>query len=403
VYVDALILRDRDTDANGSLDERLWVVQDANFNVTALVNTSGTVVERYAYDPYGVATVMNASWVTLGGSAYSWVHLHQGGRFDSVSGLYDFRNRQYSPTLGRWVTIDPMGYSAGDVNLYGYVASGPISSLDPLGLQQPGLPLPSFTYPDPLTQKLFLDPIFPHGFIDPSGASGAFPAFTPPSLLARVHPWLVGQFSKYLRYINVLGKIRGAAIPVLMDYEKWAFDLASRMEKKYKGCFDSKLIDNWNGYLIGNAIQHIAISSMLNYRFINVDKGLAHEILETHEFIDNYYGGSLDSIIDRYHNGKGAQLVGLVYLAHRLANGDQPMILDIESFKSQIEALVDSVLSATCKRFQKLGINGDWRSGDFILDWKDPRISGLPGFNKRLPRQIKTSFFDKVITCFPDR
>jgi len=27
-------------------------------------------------------------------------YLHQGGRFDSVSGLYDFRNRDYSPTLG---------------------------------------------------------------------------------------------------------------------------------------------------------------------------------------------------------------------------------------------------------------------------------------------------------------
>ena len=36
VYVDAMILRDRDTDANGSLDERLWVQQDANFNVTAI-------------------------------------------------------------------------------------------------------------------------------------------------------------------------------------------------------------------------------------------------------------------------------------------------------------------------------------------------------------------------------
>jgi hypothetical protein len=29
------------------LDERLWVVQDANFNVTALLDDSGEVVERY--------------------------------------------------------------------------------------------------------------------------------------------------------------------------------------------------------------------------------------------------------------------------------------------------------------------------------------------------------------------
>jgi hypothetical protein len=30
VYVDALVLRDRDTNGDGTLDERLWVVQDAN-------------------------------------------------------------------------------------------------------------------------------------------------------------------------------------------------------------------------------------------------------------------------------------------------------------------------------------------------------------------------------------
>ena len=49
VYVDAMVLRDRDTDANGSLDERVYVLQDANFNVTALVDDSGTVIERYVY------------------------------------------------------------------------------------------------------------------------------------------------------------------------------------------------------------------------------------------------------------------------------------------------------------------------------------------------------------------
>jgi hypothetical protein len=62
VYVDALILRDRDTDGDGTLDERLWVVQDANYNVTALLDNSGNVVERYVYDPFGQATVFDANW-----------------------------------------------------------------------------------------------------------------------------------------------------------------------------------------------------------------------------------------------------------------------------------------------------------------------------------------------------
>ncbi|MEJ5276030.1 MAG: hypothetical protein WHU94_08980 [Thermogemmata sp.] len=76
VYVDALILRDRDSDGDGTLDERLWVAQDANFNVTALVDDSGNVVERYIYDPFGQATVLDAEWnVRSGGSAYDWHYL----------------------------------------------------------------------------------------------------------------------------------------------------------------------------------------------------------------------------------------------------------------------------------------------------------------------------------------
>jgi YD repeat-containing protein len=83
VYVDAMVLRDRDTDDNGSLDERLWVMHDANFNVVALVDGSGTVVERFAYDPFGVATVLDNGYsVKTSGSDYEWVYLHLGLQLD---------------------------------------------------------------------------------------------------------------------------------------------------------------------------------------------------------------------------------------------------------------------------------------------------------------------------------
>jgi hypothetical protein len=68
VYVDALVLRDRDTNGDGTLDERRWVVQDANYNVTALFDNSGNVVERYVYDPFGSVTVLDANWERPGGS-----------------------------------------------------------------------------------------------------------------------------------------------------------------------------------------------------------------------------------------------------------------------------------------------------------------------------------------------
>ena len=59
VYVDALVLRDRYNTTTGALAERLYVQQDANWNVTAVIDatagspTFGQPLERYAYDPYG--------------------------------------------------------------------------------------------------------------------------------------------------------------------------------------------------------------------------------------------------------------------------------------------------------------------------------------------------------------
>lgn len=149
-YVDDLVYRQRDTDNDGVLDERVWAIHDANWNITALVNDLGNVVERYAYDAYGVRTVMDAGWNVLGASAYGFVHGFQGLRFDEVAGLSDARNRWYSPTLGRFVTNDPIGYSAGDVNLYRFVGNSPGVGVDPSGLEGELSIRETFAYP---TQK----------------------------------------------------------------------------------------------------------------------------------------------------------------------------------------------------------------------------------------------------------
>jgi YD repeat-containing protein len=87
-YVDALVEGDRDTDANGSLDERLYAAHDGNFDVTALIDTSGNVVERYVYDPYGQASVLTSAWGSRSSSSYGWTRLHQGLEYVGEIGLY---------------------------------------------------------------------------------------------------------------------------------------------------------------------------------------------------------------------------------------------------------------------------------------------------------------------------
>jgi len=59
---------------------------------------------------------------------------------DTVSGLYDFLFRQYSPVQGRWLVPDPAGLAAVDItnpqtwNRYAYLANNPLNATDPLGL-----------------------------------------------------------------------------------------------------------------------------------------------------------------------------------------------------------------------------------------------------------------------------
>jgi len=55
-YVDDLVLRDRDTNGDGTLDERLYALLDANWNVTALCNASAVIQERFTYQAYGTST-----------------------------------------------------------------------------------------------------------------------------------------------------------------------------------------------------------------------------------------------------------------------------------------------------------------------------------------------------------
>jgi len=128
VYVNAMIERDTPT-------QRLYVLQDANWNVTALVNASGSVLERYVFDPYGAVTYLTASWGSQSGSNYGWHYLFQGGRLDVASGLYDFEKRDYSPTLARWTTDDPLGSASGDNDLYRFDSDSPEANLDAQGTQ----------------------------------------------------------------------------------------------------------------------------------------------------------------------------------------------------------------------------------------------------------------------------
>ncbi len=127
-YIDSAVLRDENTGVNGLCDdERLYFLNDANFNVTALLDTAGDAVERYVYSPYGVDTIYDATWSnTRTESSYANVSLYTGRELAAETGLYYYRNRYYNAELGRFVSREPVGYEA-DANLYWYASNAPIA------------------------------------------------------------------------------------------------------------------------------------------------------------------------------------------------------------------------------------------------------------------------------------
>jgi RHS repeat-associated protein len=97
---------------------------DERGSIIAVSNASGAVTNVNSYDEYGVPAAGNAGRFQYTGQA--WL---------TELGMYHYKARTYSPTVGRFMQPDPIKYHAGP-NLYNYVRSDPVNLNDPSGLQE---------------------------------------------------------------------------------------------------------------------------------------------------------------------------------------------------------------------------------------------------------------------------
>jgi RHS repeat-associated protein len=108
--------------------------QDGLGSTSHFSEEGGTLLESYQYGTFGQQTVYAPNGtVRTGGTAYDIRHLFTGQLWMPQAGLYDYRNRAYSPTLTRFLQPDPIGFAGGDANLYRYCGNNPVNWSDPTG------------------------------------------------------------------------------------------------------------------------------------------------------------------------------------------------------------------------------------------------------------------------------
>jgi len=135
-YIDDLIIRDRSTANNGSINERRYGMQDGNWNMIAICDITGFVGERYAYSAYGTPVFMTGAGTVQSTSPIGFETLYAGYRWDGNSPqMYYVRNRFLLPMIGTWCQRDPLDYESDSMNLLGYLLTAPVNFIDPMGLQ----------------------------------------------------------------------------------------------------------------------------------------------------------------------------------------------------------------------------------------------------------------------------
>jgi RHS repeat-associated protein len=125
-------VRIADLTANNASPTTHYYHADLIGSTRLVTDGSGAVVDRRAYKAFGETRVETDTTATAG-------YVGTLGVETDSTGLLFMRNRYYSPALGRFVQMDPIGLNGGDVNWYRYCGNMVETSADVNGLWRAGL------------------------------------------------------------------------------------------------------------------------------------------------------------------------------------------------------------------------------------------------------------------------
>lgn len=107
-------------------------------DVVAMLNGNGSVAESYRYDAYGNVKIYDHTKLPTTNSKLGNPWTFSSKRYEDETRLFYFTRRYYDPSVGRFITTDPAGFSDGP-NLYGYVGGNPANFVDPDGRLSKGV------------------------------------------------------------------------------------------------------------------------------------------------------------------------------------------------------------------------------------------------------------------------
>ncbi|WP_212597920.1 RHS repeat domain-containing protein [Sphingopyxis granuli] len=110
-------------EGSGTSDRR-FLMADERGSIVSVTDSAGATLNINAYDEYGIPAPGNLG--RFGYTGQAWL---------SELGMWYYKARIYSPTLGRFLQADPIGYDDG-MNWYNYVGSDPVNGSDPSGLRE---------------------------------------------------------------------------------------------------------------------------------------------------------------------------------------------------------------------------------------------------------------------------